>query len=78
MNGSVQGFRADGSYGLATRTADGRWVNAVDENHGGTKRFVVGAHRPGYELGSYGVDPVTKQAWAVVNHDGVFVVRRGI
>ncbi|MGA4506415.1 metallophosphoesterase family protein [Propionibacteriaceae bacterium G1746] len=78
LTGTPQGFRADGSYGLATRTRDGRWVNAVDENHGGTKRFVRGAHRPGHALGTHGVDPVTGNVWAVVNHGGVFAVRRGI
>lgn len=78
MSGTPRGFRANGSYGLATRTEDGRWVNAVDENFGGKAKFVKGAWRPGYELGTYGVDPVTKNAWAVINHGGVFAVRRGI
>lgn len=78
MNGTPRGFRANGSFGLATRNADGDWVNAVDMNFGGVKRFVRGAYRKGYELGTYGVDPRTKQAWAVVNHGGTFVVRRGI
>lgn len=78
MSGTPRGFRANGDYGLATRTEDGRWVNAVDGNFGGRATFVKGAWRPGYELGTYGVDPVTKNAWAVINHGGVFAVRRGI
>ncbi len=31
-----------------------------------------------YALGTYGVDPSSKTAWAVLNHDGEFVVGRGI
>ena len=34
--------------------------------------------KPGYELGTYGVDPRTKDVWAVINHGGVFAARRGI
>lgn len=71
-------FRADGSFGLATLDADGRWVKAVAENHGGTARFVRGAYREGYELGTYGVDPRTKDVWAVIDHGGTFTVRGGL
>ena len=78
MNGSQKGFNASGKYGIATRSADGRWVNAVDENFGGTKKLVKGPWKPGYELGTYGVDPRTKKVWAVVNHGGIFAVRRGL
>jgi hypothetical protein len=67
-----------GGFGIATQHSDGRWVNAVDPNFGGTKRFVAGPWRDGYELGTYGVDPSTMTAWAVLNHDGEFVVARDI
>lgn len=75
ISGGAKGFRANGGYGIATQSANGTWVNAVDENFGGTKKFVQGAYRPGHALGTYGVDPVTKNAWAVVNHGGIFVAR---
>jgi len=67
-----------GGFGLAARRADGSWVNAVDLNFGGAKRFVVGPFQEDDALGSYGVDPSTKTAWAVLNHEGPFVVASGI
>lgn len=65
-----------GLFGLATRDADGRWINAVDKNFGGVKQFVKGPWKEGYELGAYGIDPSTKTAWAVMNHNGDFAVAR--
>jgi hypothetical protein len=67
-----------GRFGIATRDADGRWVNAVDKNFGGTKHFVMAAWNPSYPLGTYGVDMHTKTAWAVVNYDGDFAGARNI
>jgi hypothetical protein len=64
----------NGSFGLATRDADGKWVNAVDKNHGGSKKFVAGPWNPSYGLGAYGVDPGTHTAWAVINYDGDFAI----
>jgi len=66
----------EGMFGLATRDADGNWVNAVDENVGGAKKFVVGPWDPAYELGTYGVDPSTHTAWAVINYNNDFAVAR--
>jgi hypothetical protein len=63
-----------GLFGLATKDADGNWINAVDKNFGGTRKFVMGAWDPGYELGTYGVDPSTHTAWAVINHNSDFAV----
>jgi hypothetical protein len=68
----------NGGFGIATRNADGSWVNAVDLNAGGTKTFVVGPWEASHGLGTYGVDPGTKTAWAVVNHAGDFAVTTGI
>ncbi|MGP5088388.1 hypothetical protein, partial [Brachybacterium tyrofermentans] len=76
--GDARPFRADGSYGVAQRTDSGRWSNAVTGNHTGTTQFVKGAYREGYDVGTYGVDPRTKKAWAVLDHGGVFALRRGI
>ncbi len=67
-----------GTFGLATRRADGTWVNAVDGNAGGTKRFVAGLWNAGYALGTYGVDPATHTAWAVVNYNADFAVAKGL
>ncbi len=49
-----------GLLGLVTRDEKGNWVNAVDMNFGGTKKFVLGPYQNGYELGTYGVDLKTK------------------
>jgi hypothetical protein len=61
-----------GEFGLAVRNEHGKWINAVDANVGGTKRFVLGPWRPHYTLGTYGVDLFMRTAWAVVNHTGDF------
>lgn len=63
-----------GLLGLATRDQDGNWVNAVDMNFGGTKKFVFGPWEPGYELGTYGIDLKTHTAWAVINYKSDFAV----
>jgi hypothetical protein len=63
-----------GSFGLAAKNSDGDWINAVDNNTGGMKKFVSGAWKPGYALGAYGVDPRTHTAWAVINHNGDFAI----
>lgn len=68
----------NGGFGIAARNNDGTWVNAVDMNFGGAKKFTVGPWRQGHELGAYGVDPSTKTAWAVLNYGGDFVVARNI
>ncbi len=60
---------------LATK-AHGKWVNAVDRNQGGTKKFVAGPWKASYELGTYGLDRKTNTAWAVVNYAGKFAVAR--
>ena len=62
--------------GLVSRDASGRWVNAVDRNTGGTKGFVSGPWDSCYGLGTYGVDPATHTAWAIINHTGDFAVGR--
>lgn len=54
--------------------ANGKWVNAVGENFGGKKKFILGKYRPEYGLGTYGIDPKTKTAWAVLNYNADFAV----
>jgi hypothetical protein len=68
----------NGAFGIATRDASGKWVKAVDSNVGGTDRFVVGRWNPSYGLGTYGVDPSSHTAWAVLNQAGDFAVARDI
>jgi hypothetical protein len=68
----------NGDFGLATPDAEGNWVKAVSMNTGGTAKFVVGPYNSTYGLGTYGVDPSTKTAWAVINHNGEFAVANGI
>ncbi len=67
-----------GIFIIATRNAHGHWVNAVNKNEGGTKRFVAGPWKHGYKLGTYGFDPSTHTAWAVINHNGNFAVVRSL
>ncbi len=67
-----------GAIGIATYVND-EWVNAVDQNFGGHKNFVVGPYVDGvHELGTYGVDPSTKTAWAVLNYNADFAVANAI
>ncbi len=63
-----------GLLGLATRDQNGNWVNAVDMNFGGNKEFVLGHWKPGYDLGTYGIDLKTHTAWAVINYSGDFAI----
>jgi hypothetical protein len=57
-----------GEFGIQTRDEGGNWVPAA----GGD--FAVGPWKPGYAVGSYGVDPESRTAWAVVDHEGQFRV----
>ncbi len=63
-----------GRLGIATPDSRGRWVNAVDKNSGGEKRFIIGPYNSQYALGTYGVDPATKTAWAIIDYNADFVV----
>jgi len=63
-----------GMFGLATKDENGDWVNAVDMNSGGIKKFVLGPWKSGYTLGTHGVDPKTKTAWAVIDFTADFAV----
>ncbi|MET0028711.1 MAG: metallophosphoesterase [Candidatus Thiodiazotropha sp.] len=67
-----------GSFALVSKDSDGNWVNAVNNNSGGEAKFVVGPWSEGDSLGTYGVDPVTKTVWAVINSEGDFAVGRDI
>ncbi len=69
---------AKGKFGISTRNASGKWINAVDANAGGAKQFVLGPWNSSYGLGTYGVDAKTRTAWAVINHDGDFAVTGGL
>ncbi len=57
-----------GEFGLERRDASGQWIPAA----GG--EFVVGPWKAGYALGTYGVDPVSRTAGAVVDRQGDFRV----
>lgn len=65
-----------GLFGLVTKDTQGNWINAVDKNFGGKKKFVYGPGLSDYELGTYGVDPHTKTVWAVINYNGDFAAAR--
>lgn len=63
---------------LVAENENGDWVNAVDLNTGGTKKFILGPWKPGYELGTYGIDRKTNTVWAIINYNGDFAVARDI
>lgn len=66
---------ASGKVAIAVSDAESLWQNAVALNTGGTKKFVYGPWKESYGLGTYGVDPKTSTAWAVLNNEGDFVVK---
>lgn len=63
-----------GSFALVSRDDEGNWSKAPARNFGGNAKFVIGPWKTGYALGTYGLDPATKKAWAVVNRGGEFAV----
>jgi 3',5'-cyclic AMP phosphodiesterase CpdA len=66
---------ARGPLALVARPFNGNaWEQAAARNIGGSAKFVVGPWKAGYALGTYGVDPATRTAWAVVNRGGEFAV----
>lgn len=67
-----------GNFGLATQDASGNWVNAINGNNGGVKKFVDGAWNSSYALGTYGVDRTNGVVWAVINYCGKFAVANNI
>ena len=65
--------------GVAIATfVNGKWINAVDEGFGGTRKFVPGKYKPGYAIGTYGYDLQSKTAWAVLNYNADFAVAENI
>lgn len=59
-------------FGLVTKSADGRWINAVRMNSGGQPKYIDGPWKKGYGLGSYGVDRKNRTAWAVLDYNASF------
>ena len=67
----------DDSFQLVTRDKDGDWVNAAEMSIGVNRtKKVVGPWRPGYAVGTYGVDRASNTVWAVINYNGEFAVAR--
>jgi hypothetical protein len=62
---------------LCALDSTGNWSNAVNQNSGGSKTFVNGPWKSSYGLGTYGIDPTTNSAWAVLNYDGTFAIAAG-
>jgi hypothetical protein len=63
-----------GKFCLLSRAANGKWVKAVSLNSTGSPAFVLGAWNSSYAIGTYGINPVTRTAWAVLDHNGEFAV----
>ncbi|MBF0431262.1 MAG: metallophosphoesterase [Fibrobacteria bacterium] len=66
----------DSLSGILSENDSGQWVHAVDLNNGGEKKFVKGAWKATYALGTYGIDETAKTAWAVINSNGRYAVGR--
>ncbi len=73
-SGPGQALAHNGNLAILTKDSNGRWVNAVSQNLGISQQFVLGAWNSSYKLGTYGVDPATNTAWAVLNYNGDFAV----
>ncbi len=74
---AIPGQFSKGGFGIATKDANGKWVNAVDVNIGSSsKNFVFGPWKADDGLGTYGIDLQTNTAWAVIDHNGDFAVGR--
>lgn len=65
-----------GAFAIVGKGEEGSWSKAAARNFGGSAKFVVGPWKAGYALGTYGIDPATRTAWAVVNRGGEFAVSR--
>jgi hypothetical protein len=60
---------------IVSLNSEKKWVNAVDLNFGGIKQFVSGPYNEKkHGLGTYGFDPSTRSAWAVVNYNANFAM----
>ena len=68
--------RGPRGLGLLARDRRGEWVPAVQRNFGGTPHFVRGPWQAQYGLGTFGLDPDARTAWAVLNRAGDFAVGR--
>ncbi|HTP11863.1 MAG TPA: metallophosphoesterase [Anaerolineae bacterium] len=61
--------------GIMTRNANGVWINVAERSFGAVPQFISGPWQPTYtKVGTYGIDPATHTAWAVLNITGDFVV----
>lgn len=70
---------ARGPLAIVARPFNGSaWEQAAGRNIGGSAKFVVGPWKAGYALGTYGVDPAARTAWAVVNRGGEFAVAQSM
>ncbi len=75
LSGLSMSQMRSGTFFLLTKDDKGRWINAVNADYGPqSPAFVVGPWTESYGLGTYGIDPETQAAWAVINHDGDFAV----
>jgi len=72
-NGKANG---NAGYRLSSLDKNGHWVNAVDLNVGvenaRDKKFIKGPWKPGYKLGTYGIDMDKGTVWAVINYNADF------
>ena len=65
----------NGVFALSVIDQYGTAQNAISGNDSSSVvSFVNGPYNSSYPLGTYGIDPATKTAWAVINHSSDFAV----
>lgn len=65
----------NGVFTLSVIDQNGNAQNAISGNDSSSvAMFVNGPYNAGYPLGTYGIDPATRTAWAVINHSSDFAV----
>ncbi len=64
----------NGVFALSVIDRNGNAQNAIIGNSTNAALFVNGPYNASYPLGTYGIDTVTKTAWAVINHSSDFAV----
>jgi hypothetical protein len=77
MNHDFRAAVNKGQAGIAALNSEGKWVNAVTLNIGTGNNvavFVDGLYKPGYALGTWGIDSKAKTAWAVLNYNADFAI----
>ena len=56
------------------KQTENRWVAIEELIDGARETPIIGPYQKSYELGTFGINPETDRAWAVINREGQFAV----